>query len=66
VTLIIEDDGNGFDLDCVPHDPQSKRLGLLGMEERAALMDGEFKIESSLQKGTTVFVRIPLLTSKRR
>ena len=60
VTLIIEDDGNGFDVDALPPYPRTKRLGLLGMVERAALMDGEVKVESGPQKGTTVFVRIPL------
>ncbi|MGH7958089.1 MAG: PAS domain-containing sensor histidine kinase [Opitutaceae bacterium] len=63
VTLIIEDDGKGFDPDTIPRYPQSKRLGLLGMEERAALMDGEVKLESAPGQGTTVFVRIPLPVS---
>jgi signal transduction histidine kinase len=49
----------------VPHHPLNKRLGLLGMKERAALMDGDVKVESSLRKGTTIFVRIPLPSSKR-
>jgi PAS domain S-box-containing protein len=60
VTIIIEDDGDGFELDAATHSPQGKRLGLLGMKERAALMDGDVKVESSLRKGTTIFVRLPL------
>ena len=63
VTLIIEDDGNGFDVDALPAYPRTKCLGLLGMVERAALMDGEVKVESSPHEGTTVFVRIPLPVS---
>jgi PAS domain S-box-containing protein len=60
VIMIVEDDGRGFDVEAVPRHPGSKRLGLLGMKERAALMDGEMKIESSPGNGTTLFVRIPL------
>jgi signal transduction histidine kinase len=64
ITVIVEDDGKGFDVDAVPRYPGSKRLGLLGMEERAALMGGELKVESSQGKGTTLFVRIPLPAAK--
>jgi PAS domain S-box-containing protein len=60
VTIIVEDDGIGFDLDTIPQHPQIARLGLLGMKERAALMDGEVNVESSPGKGTTVFVRMPV------
>ena len=61
VTMIIEDDGHGFfsdntDLGNLP----PKRLGLLGIRERVALVDGSFEVESSPGNGTTVFVRIPL------
>jgi signal transduction histidine kinase len=66
VTLIVEDDGEGFDSEAVPRYPVSKHLGLLGMEERAALMNGEFSIETSVGQGTTVFVRLPLQVSKSR
>jgi signal transduction histidine kinase len=37
-----------------------KRLGLLGMKERLALVVGTLTIESTPQAGTTVFARIPL------
>ena len=36
------------------------RLGLVGMQERAALVNGTLEIESSPGQGTTVFLRIPL------
>ena len=64
VTLIIEDDGSGFNVETVPQHPHSGRLGLLGMKERAALMEGEVKVESSPHKGTTIFVRLPLPAPK--
>jgi signal transduction histidine kinase len=36
------------------------RLGLLGMQERVRLVNGEFAIESVPKRGTTVRVQIPL------
>lgn len=35
-------------------------LGLLGMEERASLLGGQFQIESTPGRGTTVTARIPI------
>lgn len=57
IILIIADDGIGFD-------PNSKKLpttgiGLIGMQERAALIDGTLQIESAPGQGTTIFVRVP-------
>ncbi len=58
---IIEDDGKGFDVERVRGSaPIDKRLGLFGMNERAALLGGRFSVESSPGNGTTVFVDIPL------
>jgi PAS domain S-box-containing protein len=59
---IVEDNGCGFELSALA-DPQTRqRLGLRGMEERAALVNGELRVESSVGQGTTVFVRVPLHT----
>jgi len=57
VSLIIEDDGVGFD---VEQRFPSHRFGVSGMRERTALLAGTFDIESSPGRGTTVAVRIPL------
>jgi signal transduction histidine kinase len=58
VTLIIEDNGIGFDPE---RDALSAlAMGLLGMRERASLIGGTFEIESAHRKGTTIFVRVPL------
>jgi two-component system CheB/CheR fusion protein len=61
--LIIEDNGIGFDL---INDPASDgdRMGLTGMRERAALIGGALEIESTLKKGTTILVRVPLVEGK--
>ncbi len=59
--LIVADDGAGFD---PAHLPQSEApgagLGLLGMEERVALLGGWIKIDSKPGAGTTVHACFPL------
>lgn len=60
VSLIIEDDGVGFDIDQL-RDRGDLGLGLIGMRERAALLGGTIDIETQPNQGTTVVVRIPLL-----
>ena len=51
-----EFDGVGFNLDAVPSD----RYGLAGIRERAQLFGGGATIESSLNKGTRVTVKLSL------
>lgn len=55
LSVIIEDDGAGFDPDVVP----CGRFGLLGMRERAGLVGGTLSVESSAGAGTTIALRIP-------
>jgi len=59
VSLIVEDDGVGFDAAIQAFAAQGK-LGLLGMRERVILAGGTLEIESTPSAGTTVFVRVPL------
>ena len=56
VTAVVEDDGTGFDPDRVAADG----LGLLGMRERVALIDGRLTVESSAGTGTTLAAEVPL------
>ena len=57
---IIEDEGQGFEVEEVLTDPRAERhLGLFGMQERAALVGGKLTLESAPGQGTTVFVEIP-------
>jgi two-component system, chemotaxis family, sensor kinase Cph1 len=57
VTMIIDDDGRGF----TPGDSSpAKRLGLLGIRERLALVNGSLEVESAPGTGTTLFIRVPL------
>ena len=56
VAVVIEDDGAGFDQRAVRADG----IGLLGMRERLALLDGRLEIESRPGAGTTVVAEVPL------
>lgn len=59
IDIIVEDDGEGFEEGG--YDGEGRpRLGLLGMNERAAQFAGTVKVESTRGKGTSVYVRIPL------
>jgi PAS domain S-box-containing protein len=60
LTLIVEDDGRGFDITNERDRISRGGMGLAGMQERAASIGGELELESSPGKGTTLFVRIPL------
>jgi two-component system CheB/CheR fusion protein len=58
--LVIEDDGVGFERAAM-HEPGSDGgVGLVGMQERAALMGGTLEIETAPGKGTSLFVRVPI------
>jgi signal transduction histidine kinase len=59
VSVIVEDDGNGFDAETFFKIPaRHRRFGLLGMRERAMLVGGSLSIESTPGIGTTVLVHI--------
>ncbi len=53
LAVSIADDGVGFD----PR--REKGIGLLGMEERVQRLDGAMWVESSLGRGTALFIRLP-------
>ena len=54
----VHDNGRGFD----PEEAKARRsLGLVGMQERALLLNGELKVEGVPGAGTTMTLRIPLL-----
>jgi signal transduction histidine kinase len=55
-TVVIEDDGRGFD----DGEIRDGGLGVLGMRERVALLNGRLTFESSETGGTTVAAEVPL------
>ncbi len=58
VSVLIEDDGIGFDGERA-FGADEKGFGLIGMRERAALVGGILEIESHPGGGATVVIRIP-------
>ena len=56
LTLIVEDDGKGFD----PDEKGGGGMGLINMRERAALINGRLEIESAPGAGATLYARVPL------
>ena len=60
VRAIVEDDGVGFDAERAtgPGRP-GRRMGLVGMRQRAEAVGGEVQVESAPGGGTTVYVRVP-------
>jgi two-component system CheB/CheR fusion protein len=63
LVLVIEDDGVGFDRAAAG--AAERGIGLIGIEERAALIGGTLEIEASPGAGTTLFVRAPLAPPSR-
>jgi signal transduction histidine kinase len=55
ITVIVADDGRGFD----PADVPESGIGLAGMLERSRLLGGQLSIESAPQRGTRVTVSLP-------
>jgi signal transduction histidine kinase len=53
---VVEDNGVGFVADG---DEDGGGLGLIGMRERVALLDGRLEVESS-PRGTTIVAEVPL------
>jgi two-component system, NarL family, sensor histidine kinase DevS len=53
---VVEDDGAGFD----PAATRPGALGLVGMQERLALVGGRLSVESSPGAGTTIAAEVPL------
>lgn len=59
--LEIQDDGVGFEKSSVEASTEKRgSMGLKNMSERADMVNGTFRLESELGKGTTIRVVIPL------
>ncbi len=61
VRLIITDNGIGFNYERITALPgTTKGMGLVNMKERVKNFNGQFKVESSQEKGTMIVTEIPL------
>ncbi len=56
VAAVVEDDGRGF----TTASSQDGGIGLIGMRERIALLDGRLDVESTAGTGTTIRAEVPL------
>jgi signal transduction histidine kinase len=63
ICMVIADNGRSFEADPV-NATTRKRLGLLGMQERVRLVNGQFSVNPIPGKGTTVRVVIPFSPAK--
>ena len=62
ITVIVEDDGTGFDvhiLDERPRDDNSG-FGMSMMKERVYLLSGSIQIDSKIGVGTKIVVKVPI------
>ena len=57
--MTISDDGCAFAVERVLHARGGRRLGLLGMRERLAMVGGTFDVTSVAGTGTTVIAEVP-------
>jgi signal transduction histidine kinase len=62
IEITVEDDGEGFDVDELMRHPieDGKGLGIIGMKERASLLEGKLQIYSKPGEGTKMCIEIPL------
>ena len=58
--LTIQDDGRGFDTEEALRPERLQGWGLLGIRERALLLNGKCEIASAVGRGTLVRVTVPL------
>ncbi len=61
LTILISDDGRGFDINAIKSGDEGKGgFGLLGIAERVKMLGGTREIESEVGGGTTILIKIPL------
>lgn len=63
--LTVRDNGKGFAIEDYLKSDKRKGIGLFSMNERAELLGGSFYIDTEINKGTTITVRIPKNESKK-
>jgi len=61
IYLTIQDDGVGFVLNRV-----TTGMGLLGMRERTEALEGEFTVQSAINEGVKLKIKIPILDAVKK
>lgn len=62
--LNISDDGKGFEASTINHPKHveiERGFGIEGMKERVELINGSMSINSAINKGTTISIKVPLI-----
>ncbi len=62
VTLVVQDNGPGFDPQTAAARVQGRHWGLAGMQERAELIGAQFAVVSRIGEGTELRLLLPLNT----
>lgn len=60
VELVVQDDGEGFNLEQIRNPSRQGGLGIYSMRERTALLGGSLTVDSAPGKGTRVTLRAPI------
>ncbi len=61
VVAIVEDNGRGFNVaEFMARQAAGLHLGIYGLQERASLIGAQLTVESTIGRGTTVYVEVPL------
>ncbi len=64
LSIVVQDWGVGFDTGCIG--AEKRCVGLVGMKERAGLLDGSCLISSAPNSGTSVSITLPLDVDARK
>ena len=65
VVITVQDHGRGFDPSTVASTMSGHHFGLQSVRERMTAIGGSFQVESSVGKGTSVTVTVPLQLSPK-
>jgi len=58
--LSVADNGIGFEIAALQTAAAGTCLGIHGMRERVAILDGAFSVQSTPGTGTTIMAEVPL------
>jgi len=58
--IVVQDNGDGFDVDAVSRAPLGQHLGLIVMRERALSIGGNLRVVSQPGKGSQVVLEVPV------
>lgn len=59
ISMIIKDNGKGFNVKSVKENRDKKSFGLIGMKERVELLEGKITVDSKKGLGTFIMIKVP-------